>query len=394
MTEALRRTLGTRDAAVLGLGAMLGAGAFVALGPATRAAGSGVWLSLVLAGVVAWLNATSAVRLAVEDPTSGGVYAWGRARLNAGVGTTAGAAFLLGKALSSGAAAGAVAAYLVPAQGRLVAALVVVVLTVAACAGARRGARMTTLVVALVLLVVLALAVLAAVAGPATPPGGGAPPVDPGAGGVLVGAGILFFAFAGYARVATLAEEVVEPRRTLPRAVTVALAVVLTAYAVLALSLERLLGARALAASARPVVDAVATAGVPAAPVAVVAALAAGASCLGILLGLSRTALAMARDGVLPRALAVLDRSGEPRRAQVAVGAASLVGILLVDLPTALAASSVAVLVYYAIGHAAALTLDGRRGGRVLPVLGLAGCVAIAVALVLRLAGVVTGAGA
>ena len=389
----LARRLGLRDAVVLGLGAMLGAGVFAAFAPAASAAGGALPLALLLAGLVAYANADSSARLAAVHPTSGGAYAYGRARLSPAAGALAGFAFLIGKTASAGAVALTVGSYLWPERPRAVAVVAVLALTVLAATGVERSARVTTVVVVMVLVTLAGFVAWALVA-----PDGGSGPVglsgDRSAGplGVLQGAGLLFFAFAGYARIATLGEEVVDPRRTLPRAIATSLGVVLVTYGAVGLALLHVLGPDRLAQAERPVADAVAALGggswVPVVgAVAVVAALASG---LGVLLGLSRTGFAMARDGVLPRVLARLDRpSAHPDRprplvAQLVTGAGALLVAAVADLAAAVAVSSTAVLVYYAVAHAAALTLPGRAR-RVVPVLGLLGCLTVAVALALRL---------
>lgn len=386
----LARRLGLVDATAVGVGSMLGAGVFVAFAPAAASAGASLPVALLLAAVVAWLNADSSARLAAVLPTSGGAYAYGRARLSPAAGTIAGAAFLVGKSLSAAAIATTVAGYAWPEQRRPLAVAVVVVLTAAAGLGARRGARATLAVSALVL-VTLGVVAARSFAGPRADVPVPDDLAQPGALGVLGAAGILFFAFAGYARVATLGEEVRDPRRTLPRAIAVALAVVLVTYAVVGTALVRTLGLAGLADADRPVADAAGALGVPPALVVAVAALAAGASCLGVLLGLSRTALAMARDGVLPRALARLrGPAAEPRPvlAQAVVGVGAAVAAATLDLTATIALSSACVLVYYAVAHAAALTLPVRRGpARAVPVLGLVGCLVVAVAVVTRATG-------
>ncbi|WP_199423617.1 APC family permease [Actinotalea solisilvae] len=381
----LARRLGLLDATAVGVGSMLGAGVFVAFAPAAAAAGPALPVALLLAAVVAWLNADSSARLAAVLPTSGGAYAYGRARLSPAAGTLAGAAFLVGKSLSAAAIATTAAGYAWPEHRRVLAVGVVVALTAAACAGARRGAR-ATLAVSVVVLATLAVVAARSFAGAAATAPAAGDLVRPDALGVLGAAGILFFAFAGYARVATLGEEVRDPARTLPRAIAVALAVVLVTYALVGAALVRTLGLERLAVAARPVADAAAAVGVPPALVVAVATLAALASCLGVLLGLSRTALAMARDGVLPRRLARLDGpAAEPRPvvAQGLVGLGATAATATLDLTATIALSSGCVLVYYAVAHAAALTLPGRRGlARTVPVLGLVGCLVVAVAVV------------
>ena len=382
----LTRQLGLPDAVVLGTGAMLGAGVFVAYGPATERAGEALGVALLLAAAVAWANADSSARLAATLPTSGGVYAYGRERLSPFWGGVAGVAFLVGKTASAGAIAGTAAGYLVPRHATATGIGVVVVLTALAAAGIRRGAWATRIVVALVLAALLAVLAAAAATGASwaglrdLEPGGAAPL------GVLQGAGILFFAFAGYARIATLGEEVRDPEQTIPRAIFLALAGVLVVYAAVGAALVGVLGTERLAVSDRPVAELARAVGGPGWVLAVVlaAAVAALASGLGVLLGLSRTCFAMARNGVLPRPLARLDGPPDdprPVRAQLLVGLATVVGMVLLDLRQAIVVSSAAVLVYYAIGHAAALTLPGTAR-RTVPVLGLLGCLVIAVALV------------
>lgn len=378
---------------MIGLGAMLGAGVFVSFGPAAAAAGPTLPAALALAAAVAWANADSSARLAARLPTSGGAYAYGRAQLSPAWGAVAGWAFLVGKTISAGAIAGAVGAYAWPAHARPVAALVVVALTALACAGVQRSAAVTRVLVVVVLLT-LAMVVAVTLTSPGTadpfasPLGADESAATSTVVATLRGAGILFFAFAGYARIATLGEEVRDPTRTLPRAIGIALGVVLLTYTAVGWAVVRSLGLAGLADSQRPVADALAAAGHPGAPVGavvVVATAAALGSGLGVLLGLSRTTMAMARDGVLPRGLARLDGapgSARPVRAQVAVGVGVTLGVLVLDLDRAIALSSAAVLVYYAVAHLAALTLPGRRR-RLVPLAGLLGCGTVAVALLL-----------
>lgn len=203
--------------------------------------------------------------------------------------------------------------------------------------------------------------------------------------GLLQGAGLFFFAFAGYARIATLGEEVRDPARTIPRAVVVSLSVVLLTYLLVAVALLRGLGLPALSGATAPLAE-LAAAIVPGQGswvVRVVAGLAALGALLNLLLGISRTTVAMARDGHLPRPLARLSGPRRvPRAAELAVGGVLLVVVLVADLRGAIAFSSFGVLLYYAVANASALTLRGRwRGAPWVPALGLAGCLTLACAL-------------
>lgn len=391
MDNELRRTLGVSDAVVVGLGAMVGAGIFAALAPAARAAGGALLAALAVAALVAYCNAHSSARLAARYPSSGGTYVYGRERLGPFWGYLAGWGFVVGKTASCAAMALTVGAYVWPGREHAVAALAVVAVTAAGCGGVRKSARIARLIVAAVL-AVLAAVVVACLTSGAAQYGrlGGA---DPGAVGVLQGAGLLFFAFAGYARITTLGEEVRDPERTIPRAVPIALGIALCVYAAVTVAVLSVLGADVLAGSAAPLADAVRAAGWPGlAPVVRVgAALAALGSLLALVLGVSRTVLAMARDGHLPRPLAAVHpRRQVPHHAEAAVGAVVAVLAATVDLRGAIGFSSFGVLAYYAIANASAWTLGSAVKGRAVAAVGLSGCVLLACAL--PLASTVTGA--
>jgi APA family basic amino acid/polyamine antiporter len=203
---------------------------------------------------------------------------------------------------------------------------------------------------------------------------------------VLQAAGLLFFAFAGYARIATLGEEVRNPRRTIPRAISLALAITLVVYAVVALAVLAALGPERLAIAAAPLAEAVRAAGMPRLVplIGAGAALAALGSLLALILGVSRTTLAMARDGHLPQGLAVVHpRFNVPSRAELAVAAVVAILAATTDVRGAIGFSSFGVLAYYAIANASgwALSSDEGRPPRIVPVVGLAGCLVLAFAL-------------
>ncbi|WP_103534359.1 APC family permease [Streptomyces sp. SM11] len=381
----MRRRLGVLDAVVIGLGSMIGAGVFVALGPAAEVAGSGLLLALALAAVVAYCNATSSARLAARYPLSGGTYVYGRERLGDFWGYVAGWAFVVGKTASCAAMALTVGAYLWPGQERAVAVAAVVALTAVNCAGVQKSARLTRVIVAVVLAVLAAVTIAAL-----TSSGADGARVrigsDADASGVIRSAGLLFFAFAGYARIATLGEEVRDPARTIPRAIPIALGITLAVYALVAGAALAVLGPGGLADATAPLADAVRASGadwlVPV--VRVGAAVAALGSLLALILGVSRTTLAMARDRHLPPALAAVHpRFGVPHRAELAVGAVVAVLAATTDVRGAIGFSSFGVLAYYAVANASAWTLTPGEGrpNRLVPAVGLTGCAVLAFAL-------------
>lgn len=380
--DALTRRLGLGDSVVIGLGSMVGAGIFAALTPAAAAAGSWLLLALAVAAVLAYCNATSSARLAARYPVSGGTYVYGRERLGPFWGYLAGWGFVVGKTASCAAMALTVGAYAWPEHARLVAVGTVLAITAINYAGVQKSALATRVIVAVVL-AVLAVVILTGLFGtPAAAP----LPERIGPRGVLEAAGLLFFAFAGYARIATLGEEVREPRRTIPRAILIALALTLVVYALVAVTALRVLGSAGLAAAADPLARVVSLAGAPelAPVVRVGAVVAAAGSLLALLLGVSRTTLAMARDRYLPGALAAVHpRFGVPHRAELAVGAVVAALVAVADLRAAIGFSSFAVLIYYLIANVSAWTLSPEEGrpARWVPIVGALGCAVVAASL-------------
>lgn len=384
----LARRLGTGDAVVVGLSAMIGAGVFAAFAPAAEAAGAGLLIGLAIAAVVAFCNAVASAQLAMSHPASGGTYLFGRVVLGPWWGFVAGWGFVIGKTASCAAMALTLAVYAAPDAAnwvqRLVAVTAVTALTAANLRGITRTAQVARALLVTTLLT-LGVALVVSFGSDRRSP-------DPWAGlagerdllGVLQAAGLLFFAFAGYARIATLAEEVRRPH-LLGRAILIALGIAVTLYAAVALALLLTLGA-ALPDQATPLAAAVEAAGAGwAHPVVRLGAIAA---CLGALLallaGVGRTTLAMARERDLPRFLASVSSVHQvPDRAQVAIAVAVVVLVWVTDLRGAIGFSSFGVLVYYAVANLSALRQpdEQRRWPRAFNVLGLTGCLVLAVTL-------------
>jgi APA family basic amino acid/polyamine antiporter len=374
----LQRRLGVPAATAIGVASMLGAGIFFVWAPAAADAGAGILLALPIAGLVAALNALSTTRLAMAHPVSGGAYAYGRAELGPVPGFVAGVLFLVGKTASVAAIASIAGAYLWPGFERPVAVAAVVVLAIVNATGIRSTAVVSTIIAALVIAVLVTVLIITTVQGVGIPPSSPIV-VSGGVLGVLQAAALIFFTFAGYARIATLGEEVRDPSRTLPRAVIVALAIVLVLSAATATVLLLRLGAAGLAASASPLADAVG----PSAEtvIRITAAVACLGSLLSVLAGLSRTALAMSRDGELPGRLSrISERTATPVLAEFVVAMVGIAAVLLLDPARLVGVSACAVLGYYGIAHLAAIGRARHLGVRppVLAFLGLLGCAALA----------------
>jgi basic amino acid/polyamine antiporter, APA family len=382
----LARRLGTFDAVIIGLGSMLGAGVFAAFSPAAGVAGAGLLIGLAVAALVAYCNATASAQLAAQYPTSGGTYIYGRERLGPWWGFLAGWGFVIGKIASCAAMALTFAAYAAPGPWqRAVAIAAVIILTTVNYYGITRTAALTKIIVAVVL-ATLALVVAASLSGSDTTAVQSSDLLAGGWYGILQSAGLLFFAFAGYARIATMGEEVRNPERTIPRAILTALTIAVLIYLVVGASILMVLGPAGVASSPAPLAAAVDAAGWVWAGwvVRLGAAAAALGALLALIAGIGRTTLAMARHDDLPDWLAAVhDRHQVPHHAEVAVAGLVCVLILLTDLRGAIGFSSFGVLLYYLIANVAAYTqsAEKRRFPRILQLIGIIGCGTLVVTL-------------
>jgi basic amino acid/polyamine antiporter, APA family len=382
----LSRRLGTADVVVIGVGAMIGTGVFVVWAPAADRAGQWLLAGLAIAAFVAFCNATSSAQLAAVHPQSGGTYVYGRERLGIGWGALAGYAFLGGKLASCAAAALAVGVYLWPDQQRLVAVAAVLAVTAVNLAGVHQTARFTRILISAVIAVLVTLVVTGVASGarasvPIAEVSGDVSVLD-----VLGAAAVLFFAFAGYARIATLGEEVKDPAQTIPRAVPLALGIVLVIYVAIGATVLLVLGPTDAASRERPlaaVADATGASWLEPI-VAITGGVAALAVLVALVAGIARTTFAMASDGELPRFLGKVHPTRRvPHVAETAVAAVVIVAVLTGGLVAAVTFSAFAVLLYYAIANAAALRLhpSERRWPKALAASGLVACLVLAASL-------------
>jgi APA family basic amino acid/polyamine antiporter len=386
--QSLRRELGVGGATLLGLGSILGTGVFVSIGIAAGVAGPTVVVAVALAAIVASFNGLSSAQLAAAHPVSGGTYEYGHAYLTPALGFSAGWLFLLAKSASAATAALGFAGYaialwdgdrslLVP-----IAVAALVALTLVVLSGIRRSNTVNAVIVTIVLVGLGAFVVAGAgeVSGDDFAGLG-----DTSLASLFEATALMFVAYTGYGRIATLGEEVRRPQVTIPRAIVATLVVTMIVYVTVAVIAVAAGGADALAA---------ATEGV-AAPLEVVArsfaidgvdvavAVAALVAMLGVLLnlilGLSRVLLAMGRRGDMPGGVAkVVD--GSPRVAVATLAVVIGVLVLIGDVRTTWAFSAFTVLVYYALTNLAALRLPAgeRRFPRWTAGAGLVACLGLA----------------
>ncbi|MEM8738349.1 MAG: APC family permease [Planctomycetota bacterium] len=402
--NSLRRELRTLGAVMLGLGSMIGTGVFVSLGLAAGLAGPAVVLAVPLAGALALCNGLSSAQLAARFPVAGGTYEYAHRVGWAPFGLLAGVMFLIAKSASAATAVLALAAYLlepfVGVGGLMIPAALalLVMLTVVVLEGLRRTNTVNTVIVAVTL---LGLAVFVAVSLPRLEPdqlrfdlsrvssdaAAGSPAPSIGWPDLLHAAALAFVAYTGYGRIATLGEEVSEPRRTIPRAILLTVLLCIVVYAAVALAAVGLAGPSRFAELARggaPLQALAESAGFPRWSLWAITAAAVTAMLgvvLNLLLGLSRVALAMARRRHLPHLFARIDaKTATPGPAVVLVAVVIALLAIAGSIRAAWSLSAVTVLIYYAITNAAALRLppDARLYPRIISWIGLIGCLGLA----------------
>jgi APA family basic amino acid/polyamine antiporter len=380
----LKRVIGLPGAMMMGLGSIIGTGVFVSLGIGAGIAGPSVLLAIVLAAGVAMCNGLSSAQLAANHPVSGGTYEYGHRWLNPSLGFTAGWMFLCAKAASAATAALGFAGYIAHATGMgaslLLALGVVVLVTTVALCGIGRSNRVN---IAIVSIVILALLIFVVAGFPSAVKNKAAfqPLFDGGKlTDLLQATALMFVAFTGYGRIATLGEEVAEPRRTIPRAVIVTLLISMALYLAVAFvglganGFEKLNGSLALASKSMGHA-ALPTVMVVGATVAMVSVM------LNLVLGLSRVVMAMGRRGDLPKATARISESTHvPVVATVGVAVLIAALVCLGDLQLTWSFSAFTVLVYYAITNLCAIRMKPQE--RLYPIwptyLGLAACLSLA----------------
>jgi basic amino acid/polyamine antiporter, APA family len=383
-TRQLKRDLRLADAIGIGLGAIIGAGIFVVTGVAAGVAGPSFLVGLLLAGVVATFNALSSAQLAATYPQSGGTYEYGYQVLHPWLGFAAGWVFLASKLAAAGTVALGFAGYftaLFPvASERTVAVIAALALTIVNYFGIRRSGYLNTAIVS-VSVIVLVYFIIAGI--PSFTFENLTPFAPQGWRGILESAALLFFAYTGYARLATLGEEVHEPKKTIPKAIVWALGIAAVLYTGVALVAVAGIGAEAMAGSRSPLEVAARTFQLPGVVLAV--ALGATTAMLGVLLsqllGISRMIFAMSRKGDLP---AVFDhvhpRYGVPDRGTFAAGFVAILVALFGTFEAIVAAAAFTILLYYSIANLAALRM--RKKDKLfpdwIPVSGFISCLLLA----------------
>lgn len=389
----LSRDLGLLDITMIGIGAMIGAGIFVLMGVAKEVAGSAAIIALVLNGIVTSITAMSYAELGSCFPQAGGVYLWAREGLPAPAGFLSGwmswtAAMLACSLYAVG--FGGFVAFLVGARGlqfffltKVIAILVVIFFTFVNYWGAQTTGK-TEGIITITKIIVLGAFIVGGFVKFAMDPSqwdvfmgefftGGAAPI-------FLAMGLTFVAFEGYEIIAQSGEEVKNPKKNIPRAIFISIAVAVILYVLVFYVVYPELGGVAsetamLEAGSRLL-------GVGGFILMVVGGLLATTSALNATIySSSRVSFAMGRDKVIPTALGkVNEKRRTPATAVIVSGGLIILMAMVPAIETIAAAAGIMFLLLFALANACVITLrkkrpDLDRGFRVplLPVLPLIG---------------------
>lgn len=392
----LKRSVGTSGAILMGLGSILGTGLFVSLAIATEVAGTGVLVAIVIAAALAAFNGLSSAQLAAAYPVSGGTYEYGYRVLGPNWGFTAGWMFMLAKSASAATAALGCMQYIMYLFGISApfarfdvvgGILILLVLSWLVSGGIRRSNLANAAIVLVTLSGLFALVV-----------GGwyvSGPPADVvmesfsdfRVNDILFASALMFVAYTGYGRIATLGEEVINPSKTIPRAIILSMVVIVVLYLLVASTALHIMGAPAfaetIAARTAPLVVVSDSINLPA--LGLLVSIAAITAMLGVLLnlilGLSRVLLGMARRKDMPGYLDKIHANSQSPVAAVWTTGAIIVALIAIgDLRLTWSFSAFTVLIYYAITNLASLRLsvEKRLYPRWVSWAGLAGCLGLA----------------
>jgi APA family basic amino acid/polyamine antiporter len=387
----LIRALTLKDAVGIGLGAIIGAGIFVVTGIAAGVAGPAFIIGLIIAGIIAAFNGLSSAQLAAVYPHSGGTYEYGYRLLNPALGFSAGWMFLISKLAAAGVVAIGFGSYfyqLVPVfSPQILSIAAVILLTLANYFGVKKAGMLNMLIVGITLCSLLYL-VFSGI--PEIRTENFQPFAPFGISGIAEASALLFFAFTGYARIATLAEEVKEPQKTIPKAVIITITSAIVLYAAVAVVATGVIGTGSMAGSRSPLQLVAEALTAPA--VRTVITIGASTAMLGVflsqILGISRMMLAMGRRNDLPPLFrSVHERYRVPHSGIIVTGIIILILTVAGSFEFIVRAASFTILLYYSITNIAALRQPGKEQiyGRLIPVLGLTGCLVMAASLPLHI---------
>ncbi len=389
-SNKLSRSLDLKDAVAIGLGAVIGAGIFVVTGVAAGIAGPAFIVSLIIAGIVASFNALSSAQLAAVYPQAGGTYEYGYRLLHPLLGFSAGWMFLISKLAAAGVVAIGFGSYLFQllplTSAGFYSITAIILLVIANYFGIKKAGAINLIIISITILSLLYFIIN----GASQIQKENFVPFSPfGLNGIAEASALLFFAFTGYARIATLAEEVHNPEETIPRAIIITIITAIILYVAVSIVAVGVIGTEAMASTTSPLQRVGENISAPGIEFIIV--MGASTAMLGVLLsqvlGISRMMLAMSRRQDLPAFLKVIHQQyNVPHSGILLTGSIVVILVLVGSFQFILNAAAFSILLYYTITNLAALKQPQHEKlvHSIIPALGLIGCIAMAFSLPIK----------
>ena len=379
----LRREIDLFGATALGIGAIIGSGIFVVTGIVAGIAGPAMIISVLIAGIIALFSALSVAELSVFLPEEGGTYVYAQKLISPFAGFIAGWIWIFSNIFVGAAVSLGFAHYFVTLFPAIpikdIAVIICLIFIIINYIGLKESTLLNNLLVTLKVIILLFFIAF----GLGFFSGSHLTPFAPaGIPGILSGAALIFFAYTGFARVTIMAEEVIDPEKTIPRSIYLALAISTALYILVSIIAVGLVGASGLSQSGSPLAAAIGISGSPAAVLLISsgAMIATASVLLTTIMGISRIMFAMARTGDLPAFLSrVNPRFSTPHYAIWISGACMIAAILLADLTLVVAVSTFAMLIFYLIANIAAFRIPSkyRQYPALVPVIGAVSCLGL-----------------
>jgi len=330
----LKRELGLVEATLCGVGIILGAGIYALVGKTAGMAGNAVWISFLIAAIVAAFTGLSYAELSSMFPKSGAEYVYTKKAFGKNIAFLVGWLVIVSGIIASTAVALGFAGYFAALFNTPIIPVAIALLLLSSLLlfyGIKQSVKVAvifTLIEAAGLLLIIIV---------------GLPYIGsvnyfemPSLGGVFSAAALIFFAFIGFEEMVRLSEETKKPKKTIPTALVVAIAITTIIYMLVGLSAVGILGWEALGSSDAPLAD-VANAALPGTGgiLSIIALFATANTVLLLLLAASRITYGMAKACSLPRILAkVHQKTRTPWAAITLIAISSMLFVFMGNIET------------------------------------------------------------
>ena len=390
----LKRAVTLKDAVMINLGAIIGAGIFVIIGIASAEAGSSIILSIIISAIVALFTGLSFSEIAVHIAKEGGIYEFAKDAWTPFMGFLGGILWTFGTTIAAAAVAISLISYVDITLGIVLpeilsATLVILIFSFINMLGIKNSARTVTIFVIINILVLLAFVVFGI---HALNTSNLLDFMPNGINGMLLGAALIFFAFTGFSRITTISDEIKEPKKTIPKAILLSILISAILYVSVATVAIGILGPSALADSTAPLSLAISKIGNP--WLLLFVSLGGITATAGVvftgILGVSRVFFAMARDNELPKKLSYINKFSTPIYAIAFSTFFAIIFLLFLSFKEIVESSNTFVLTGYIVINIAALIFwkketAGKRKTlyeKIFPIIPILGVISILMILI------------